>query len=447
MQVFDHIEELDIEPNVFPFLMKLHEIQPRIQIIFISFLKWNLLQKYLLYPQPLTVNFQKYSRDETVQILMLDGKDFIKYEQFVGLVIDSISSVTTNLNELRYLCSVLYPKYIEPIKEGKGFTPQYKSADQVNEISQRVQQEKQKTKEYRLEIEQTKEEMISLSTQLQHLIDQIQLNKQQLFNDLSIAKEKEQELLDLQIEFQNNDELLESEKHELELMKQLEMELKKQKEQNDKLKKRKDELLTNNEELKRTQQEAAERELEAKRISEMKDPKVEELGKWFKEQLNLLYRFTQTKINTLSDTKFQVIIQDFTLTFIIDKKLDIQADLIEYQDVLEIIADMPLNEAIGTAVTLLNNRVKNYLSRKSEMQVIVENGGIFDDELLELLVQAESGRAFVLKLDPNYPLSGLEHVKVVGIEPQEYDDEKSVWTEKIRAMDIKTVTELLPLLE
>ncbi|KAJ3261545.1 hypothetical protein HK103_005383 [Boothiomyces macroporosus] len=318
-----------------------------------------------------------------------------------------------------------------------GFTPQYKSADQVNEISQRVQQEKQKTKEYRLEIEQKKEEMISLSNQLQHLIDQIQLNKQQLFNDLSIAKEKEQELLDLQIEFQNNDELLESEKQELELMKQLEMELKKQKEQNDKLKKRKDELLTNNEELKRTQQEAAERELEAKRISEMKDPKVEELGKWFKEQLNLLYRFTQTKINTLSDTKFQIF-KYFRLT---------KADHIEYQDVLEIIADMPLNEAIGTAVTLLNNRVKNYLSRKSEMQVIVENGGIFDDELLELLVQAESGRAFVLKLDPNYPLSGLEHVKVVGIEPQEYDDEKLVWTEKIRAMDIKTVTELLPLLE
>ncbi|KAJ3261546.1 Origin recognition complex subunit 5 [Boothiomyces macroporosus] len=124
MQVFDQIEELDIEPNVFPFLMKLHEIQPQIQIIFISFLKWNLLQKYFLYPQPLTVNFQKYSRDETIQILMLDGKDFMKYEQFVGLVIDSISSVTTNLNELRYLCSVLYPKYIEPIKEGKATADQ-----------------------------------------------------------------------------------------------------------------------------------------------------------------------------------------------------------------------------------------------------------------------------------------------------------------------------------
>ncbi|KAJ3323938.1 hypothetical protein HDV06_000914 [Boothiomyces sp. JEL0866] len=329
-----------------------------------------------------------------------------------------------------------------------GFTPQYKTVDQVNEMQQKVLAEKQKTKDYRLEIEQKKEEMIALSNQLQNLINEIQVNKQQLFNDLSIAKEKEQELLDLQIEFQYNDQLKEDEKRELELMKRLEQELNKQREANEKLKKKKMEIVSSNEGLRKTQQEASERELEAKRISEKKDPQVEELGKWFKEQLKLLYRFTQTQINTLSDTKFQVIIEDVTITFILnDKKLDIQADNVEYQDILELIADLPLNEAIGTSVTLLNNRVKNYLERKREMEIVVENGGIYDDELLELLVQAESGRAFVLKIDPNYPLSGLEHIKVVGIEPQEYDDEKQVWTEKIKNMDIKTVTELLPLLE
>ncbi|KAJ3323939.1 Origin recognition complex subunit 5 [Boothiomyces sp. JEL0866] len=83
--------------------MKIYELQPKIQIIFVSFLKWNLLQKHFLYPQPLTITFPKYTRDETAQILVLDGKENIKYEQFVGLVIDSISSVTNNLNELRYL--------------------------------------------------------------------------------------------------------------------------------------------------------------------------------------------------------------------------------------------------------------------------------------------------------------------------------------------------------
>ncbi|KAJ3274487.1 Origin recognition complex subunit 5 [Terramyces sp. JEL0728] len=449
LYVLDQIEELDIsEPNIFPFLLKLPEIQPQIQIVFISFLKWNLLQKHFYCEQPLTVNFPKYTRQETIDILMLDGKENIKYEQFVGLVIDSISSVTNNLNELRYLCFILYPKYIEPIKEGKGFTPQYKTVDQVNEMQRKVEGEKSKTKEYRLEIEQKKEDIISISKQLQHLINEIQVNKQQLFNDLSIAKEKEQELLDLQIEFQNNDELKESEKQESELLKQLEKELKAKQESNEKLKKRKQELSANNEELRKTRQEAKERELEAKRISEKKDPQVEELGKWFKEQLKLLYRFNQTKINTLSDTKFQVIIEDVTITYILnDKKLDIQADNVEFQDILEMVADFPLNEAIGTSVSVLNNRVMNYLNRKREMEIIVQNGGIFDDELLELLVQAESGRAFVLKIDPNYPLSGLENIKIVGIEPQEDDDEKLVWTEKIKSMDLKTISDLLPLLE
>jgi hypothetical protein len=106
-----------------------------------------------------------------------------------------------------------------------------------------------------------------------------------------------------------------------------------------------------------------------------------------------------------------------------------------------------LNDCLLFVISQVKTRIKCYQSRKLEMEKLVAAGSIYDEYLGEMLVQSEkSGRAFVLKIDPLYPMSGLKGIKVLGVEPQETDMDVSVWNQKISTSELSTLSDFVEIL-
>lgn len=74
---------------------------------------------------PLTIDFPPYTAKEMLSIIQLDIPDSEKddpefFETFVKLIYDAFHRPCQNLNEMRHLVALLYPKYIEPVRSGRG---------------------------------------------------------------------------------------------------------------------------------------------------------------------------------------------------------------------------------------------------------------------------------------------------------------------------------------
>jgi hypothetical protein len=93
-----------------------------------------------------------------------------------------------------------------------------------------------------------------------------------------------------------------------------------------------------------------------------------------------------------------------------------------------------MNSKLAFVVTNIRLRVQAYQARIEEMQKFVDQGALYDEQVGELLVQVESKRAFVFRIDPCYPFGGLESIKVVGVEP-DYGGEVEKWNSKLKSMN------------
>ena len=119
--ILDSVEKLD--SSLFNFFTKLPEIIKG-TVVMISKVSWtDLISLGNSLVNPLILEFPAYTRDEILDILSLDCPmdeqvDF--YRTFVKIVYETVYRPTKNLDEIRTLSLVLFPKFIEPIQQGKA---------------------------------------------------------------------------------------------------------------------------------------------------------------------------------------------------------------------------------------------------------------------------------------------------------------------------------------
>ncbi|KAJ3306467.1 hypothetical protein HDV03_005077 [Kappamyces sp. JEL0829] len=206
--------------------------------------------------------------------------------------------------------------------------------------------------------------------------------------------------------------------------------------------------------------EAVERETEAIRISNAKDPQVEELGKWYKETLRLLYGMLDiTNLTLCSDTKIQVeyfegaYIINFVLNPAAAKEsgqpvyIEMVKGSLQYQDILDSSTEFAtMNLALAHIVNQLSIRMHANLARDQEIQSLAAScGATFESSSDELLIPSlTSSRCFLFKLDPIYPIGGMSSAKLLLIEVAEEEESLAEWNAKLAGYN--SITDVVSLL-
>ncbi|KAJ3208119.1 Origin recognition complex subunit 5 [Entophlyctis luteolus] len=122
--VIDHSEKLR-GTGLVPVLLRLAELtNANITVILISNLPWHKFKESAESTEPIFIYFPTYTESETKEILALDcpadEKDDPQcFHNFIDLTLTVLNTPCRDLNELRHIVALLYPKYIEPIKAGK----------------------------------------------------------------------------------------------------------------------------------------------------------------------------------------------------------------------------------------------------------------------------------------------------------------------------------------
>ncbi|XP_076045047.1 origin recognition complex subunit 5 [Oratosquilla oratoria] len=113
----------DCDANILPGLCRLQELSGvNICIIFTSMLPFDKFRPSTGVLDPITIHFPQYSKDELVQIFMLEcpaehSEAF--YHNYVSLLLSVFYLATKNLQELRHLIQMNFPKYCEPVLRGE----------------------------------------------------------------------------------------------------------------------------------------------------------------------------------------------------------------------------------------------------------------------------------------------------------------------------------------
>ena len=145
-------------------------------------------------------------------------------------------------------------------------------------------------------------------------------------------------------------------------------------------------------------------------IETLSDTKIQVTYTMFNHEPTVLYRLlTDSDANKGRLVDAQVVAGDVSVH-----------DILEQSTLL-----LKMNDALSFVMTCVQTRLYNYYARKQEMVELQDHDNvIYDAENGECLVHnPTTGRAFVLRLDPSYPLSGSLGIQVVGIEPLEDQDD------------------------
>ncbi|KAJ8301143.1 hypothetical protein KUTeg_020130 [Tegillarca granosa] len=126
-QILDRAERLrDFDINVLPAFLKLQELtQQNVCVVFMTEIVWEKFRTGTGYCEPLCVHFPDYSKDELLEILMLDKPDDYTdefYSMYINLLLSVFHMVCRDLKELQHLARINFPKYSEPVKTGEGLT-------------------------------------------------------------------------------------------------------------------------------------------------------------------------------------------------------------------------------------------------------------------------------------------------------------------------------------
>ncbi|KAI9353339.1 origin recognition complex subunit 5 C-terminus-domain-containing protein [Zopfochytrium polystomum] len=103
------------------FLALQEQTECNISVILISSLPWARFIGVAGSSIPFIIDFPQYTHSAVKQILALDcpaGEDRSIFITFVGLVQEILQKPCRDLNEIRYIVRLLFPKYVEPIKAG-----------------------------------------------------------------------------------------------------------------------------------------------------------------------------------------------------------------------------------------------------------------------------------------------------------------------------------------
>ncbi|TPX58597.1 hypothetical protein PhCBS80983_g03033 [Powellomyces hirtus] len=230
---------------------------------------------------------------------------------------------------------------------------------------------------------------------------------------------------------------------------------------------------------------------EALRISKSKDPQLEKLGKWYREQTLFLKRIQGVReirhpknsadqieivwdlVGNVSCTLLIAYHRDYTAPsgYVLDAKFTDVPYQCSIADIL-LTANTQHKSLEGMLRHLTQHvplRVRNLTEREREMEALaalaVEHehdiehmednnpytGVSYDPETRQVMVHVDAtGRTFALRLDENYPWAGADGIRVVAVEPRVGDesmDEAEEWTTKCRTSGVRTVKDFIPLLK
>lgn len=112
----------DSDANLLPGLLRLQELsQTNVGVILESEIVLEKFRSGTGFREPYIIHFPDYTKDELVEIMTLDipnGCPVDAYSGFVRLLLDIFHLVCNNLSELRYLASINFRKYAEPVERG-----------------------------------------------------------------------------------------------------------------------------------------------------------------------------------------------------------------------------------------------------------------------------------------------------------------------------------------
>ncbi|KAI9207559.1 origin recognition complex subunit 5 C-terminus-domain-containing protein [Polychytrium aggregatum] len=122
--IFDSAERLRaMSPTLVPALLKLSEVtRCRISVIMITTLLWDQFLTDRTPQQPILIQFPNYTKGELFSIVKQDcppGEESWFFGNFCSLIFDVFHEGCKDLNELRHLIALLFPKYLEPVQSGK----------------------------------------------------------------------------------------------------------------------------------------------------------------------------------------------------------------------------------------------------------------------------------------------------------------------------------------
>ncbi|TPX60910.1 hypothetical protein PhCBS80983_g01469 [Powellomyces hirtus] len=123
--VFDHAEKLrDMGPFFLPAITRFAALTERtVTVILISNLTWLHFRSRVGSIEAFSVEFPQYTRAEILQIIARDcpaDEEPGFYVSFAEILYDVFSNPCRDIKELRHMVTLLFPKYVEPVKNGKA---------------------------------------------------------------------------------------------------------------------------------------------------------------------------------------------------------------------------------------------------------------------------------------------------------------------------------------
>ncbi|XP_033227390.1 origin recognition complex subunit 5 [Belonocnema kinseyi] len=121
--IFEKCEQLRDKPNLLLALLRLKELSgANICPIFVTDLIWEKFYSITRVKLPIKFHFPQYSQTETAEILLSyksAGYEDNFYKNYLNLFLSVFYRFCRDLNELRYMASINFEKYVEPIESGK----------------------------------------------------------------------------------------------------------------------------------------------------------------------------------------------------------------------------------------------------------------------------------------------------------------------------------------
>lgn len=121
--IFEKCERLREKPNLLLALLRLRELSnSNVCPIFVTDLTRDKFYSVIKIRISIVFYFPEYSQKETARILLLykpDGYDDSFYKNFLNLFLSVFYRFCRDINELRYMATINFEKYVEPIETGK----------------------------------------------------------------------------------------------------------------------------------------------------------------------------------------------------------------------------------------------------------------------------------------------------------------------------------------
>ncbi|XP_063953065.1 origin recognition complex subunit 5-like isoform X2 [Lytechinus pictus] len=123
--VLDKAERLRfMEGHILPAFLRLSELsQCNVCVIMLSQIVWEKFRCGTGYCEPVIVHFPDYTKNEILEIIASHppaGYRCTFYASYVNLLLSIFYMACRDLNEIRHLAELNFPKYIEPITKGEA---------------------------------------------------------------------------------------------------------------------------------------------------------------------------------------------------------------------------------------------------------------------------------------------------------------------------------------